>query len=1460
MYKQLLSKISFALMIAVLVLAVLPIIPARAATNTASSSGFWNDTNTWGGASVPNSSDDVIINSGITVTIPAGYPAACNTINFTTGTTGPASIVLAESTSLLKVNGAVKIQEQASGGFGNRINVGAGTFSAKSIDLLATTNASRYSEILISTGTATISGNITSSGMASRTVFSNSGIINVGGTFLSGVAGTFTPSTGTVNFNAGGAQTVGAYTYYNLMLSGSGSKSLPADTSVNGNLSIAGSATASVAANQNITVGTLKLGGLGTDNGTWGSLGSSATYQADNFFNSTTGYLTVTTDTRTPREKLEVTGPDSLTYGTTGTITHTGGSVNEAISYSHGLSSGCKVDSSGVITVTNVSGTCAVTATRAENGNYLATESDGFGVTLNPLAVTLSGSRAYDTTDQAAAGILLITNKIVTDDVIIAQGSARLADTNVGTQSITSMGTLALYGASATNYTLSEATGSVNITKADQAPLTVTGPNSLKYGSTGTITYRGGSGTGAISYSHGSSSGCKVDSSSGVITVTNVSGTCTVTATRAEDGNYLATKSAEVKVTLNPLAVTLSGIRPYDTTASAAAGSLSISNKVGGDNININPLSGSVGLSSPNVGTQSITSMGSLALNGTSAINYTFSGASGLVKITKADQRIKFDQPANTATYNSIFTVLPTADSGLAVTVTASGACSISGSNVTMNSGTGTCTLTASQAGDANYKTVTNVKTVTAQKANQKITFPEPASPATYGSTFKVSPPADSGLTVTVTVGGACSISGSNVTMTSGEGTCTLTASQAGDNKNYNSAPNVVKTVTSQKANQTITFNQPASPVTYGSTFTVSPTSSSGLVVTVTASGGCTISGNTVSMTSGTAPCTLTASQAADANYNGTSVQQTVTAQKANQSITFAIPVSRATYNTLFTVAPTSSSGLAVHVSASGGCILWYGGIVTMESGTYSCTLTASQAGDANYNPVNVVRTVTAQKANQKITFPEPASPATYGSTFTVSPTADSGLAVKVASSGVCSISGSNVTMTSGTGTCTLTASQAGDNKNYNSAPTVEKTVTAQKANQIITFNQPASPAIYLKKFTVYPTSSSGLAVTVTPSGLGCILWWGGTVFMTSGTNPCTLTASQAGDYNYYSAPNVAKTVNAQKANQTITFNQPASPATYGSTFTVSPTSSPGLAVTVTAGGACSISGSNVTMTSGTGPCTLTASQAGDYNYYSAPKVAKTVNAQKANQTITFNQPASPATYNSKFTVYPTSSSGLAVTVKVGGVCTISGNTVTMTSGEGTCTLTASQAGNNNYNPAINMVRTVTAQKANQSITFPAPASPAMYNTSFKVAPTADSRLTVTVTANGGCTISGNDVTMTSGTVSCTLTASQAGDANYNSVTNVKQTVTAQKADQEILKVTGPSSLTQGTSGQIIYNGGFGSGRVLFNHGSSTGCKVDSFGVITVTNVSGSCTVWVTKESDNNYLATTSAGFEISLK
>src|SRR5687768_4761747 len=249
-------------------------------------------------------------------------------------------------------------------------------------------------------------------------------------------------------------------------------------------------------------------------------------------------------------------------------------------------------------------------------------------------------------------------------------------------------------------------------------------------------------------------------------------------------------------------------------------------------------------------------------------------------------------------------------------------------------------------------------------------------------------------------------------------------------------------------------------------------------------------------MTSGTGSCTVHYNQAGDANYNAApEVTESVTAEKADQTITVTMNApATAVYNTTFNVAATASSGLDVTITATGVCTVQSGGTnsatILMTSGTGSCTVHYNQAGDANYNaPTDVTESVTAQKADQTITVTTNApATAVYNTTFNVAATASSGLDEPIRATGVCTVQsgGTNsatILMTSGTGSCTVHYNQAGD-ANYNAAPEVTESVTAQKADQTITvtMNAPAT-AVYNTTFNVAATASSGLDVTITPPG-----------------------------------------------------------------------------------------------------------------------------------------------------------------------------------------------------------------------------------------------------------------------------------------------------------------------------------------------------------------------------------------
>jgi hypothetical protein len=324
--------------------------------------------------------------------------------------------------------------------------------------------------------------------------------------------------------------------------------------------------------------------------------------------------------------------------------------------------------------------------------------------------------------------------------------------------------------------------------------------------------------------------------------------------------------------------------------------------------------------------------------------------------IAKAPQTVSFASSAPTgAVYGGApYVVSASASSGLSVSLSVSGSCSLAGSTVSMT-GAGTCTVSADQAGNGSYEAAAQVQqSFTIAKASQTASFGStaPSGAVFGGADYVVSASASSGLPVALSVSGSCSLSGSTVSM-SGAGTCTVSADQAGD-ANYEAAAQVQQTFTIAKASQTVSFGStaPSGAVYGGAPYVVSASASSGLPVSLSVSGSCSLAGSTVSM-SGAGTCTVSADQAGNANHEAAAqVQQSFTIAKAAQTITFTSTppvVDEDVY--LYNVTATATSGLAVAFStpSSGVCLVWGAWVVFYGNGT--CLVRADQPGDANWEP-----------------------------------------------------------------------------------------------------------------------------------------------------------------------------------------------------------------------------------------------------------------------------------------------------------------------------------------------------------------------------------------------------------------------------------------------------------------------------------------------------------------------------
>lgn len=276
------------------------------------------------------------------------------------------------------------------------------------------------------------------------------------------------------------------------------------------------------------------------------------------------------------------------------------------------------------------------------------------------------------------------------------------------------------------------------------------------------------------------------------------------------------------------------------------------------------------------------------------------------------------------------------------------------------------------------------------------------------------------------------------------------------------------------------------------------------------------------------------------------------------------------------------------------------------------------------------------------------------------------------------------------------------------------------------------------------------------------------------GTAAGTITfKARASDANGAESGFIYHYVSIIKADQTITFSQPAA-QTYGGQLTLNASASSGLTVSyVIISGPATVSYNTVTFT-GVGNVLVRALQAGNGAYNAAASVDRTITVNKADQTITFNQP-SAQTYGTSLTLSATASSGLPVSFTiVSGSATLSGNVLTFT-GVGSVVVRAIQGGSEYYNAATSVDRTITPNKATQTITFSQPAAQT-YGIPLTPNATASSGLAISYSiVSGSATVSGSTVTFT-GVGSVTVRAAQSGNANFNAATSVDRSFTVNKA------------------------------------------------------------------------------------
>jgi Bacterial lectin/Bacterial Ig-like domain (group 3)/Abnormal spindle-like microcephaly-assoc'd, ASPM-SPD-2-Hydin len=176
-------------------------------------------------------------------------------------------------------------------------------------------------------------------------------------------------------------------------------------------------------------------------------------------------------------------------------------------------------------------------------------------------------------------------------------------------------------------------------------------------------------------------------------------------------------------------------------------------------------------------------------------------------------------------------------------------------------------------------------------------------------------------------------------------------------------------------ATPTVMFTGAPATAAFNSSFVVAASTNASTTATMTVAGSCVILGNTVTMTSGTGSCNLTAAWPADSNYLAASATQSTLAIKATSTTTIVAdtpnPSSVGTPVSIsFTVMgngkPTGNYTVASSISGDPGC----NGILSAGVGSCSLTFAASGSrtititytGDGNFSgsSTNVQQSVTA--------------------------------------------------------------------------------------------------------------------------------------------------------------------------------------------------------------------------------------------------------------------------------------------------------------------------------------------------------------------------------------------------------------------------------------------------------------------------------------------------------------------
>ena len=436
--------------------------------------------------------------------------------------------------------------------------------------------------------------------------------------------------------------------------------------------------------------------------------------------------------------------------------------------------------------------------------------------------------------------------------------------------------------------------------------------------------------------------------------------------------------------------------------------------------------------------------------------------------------------------------------------------------------GTAAQSVTFTPANTTDYTAVIGTVNVTVNKATPTVTFPV-ASAITYGQTL-----ASSTLS-----GGTASTAGTFAFTTPSTAPAVGTAAQSvtftpANTTEYTTVIGSVN-VTVNKATPTVTFTGAPATAPYESTFNVVATTNATTTASITASGACKISGATVTITTGSGTCSLTASWAADANYLAASATQSTTAELAIPTITWATPAA-ITYGTALSGTQLDATATYNGAKVTGTLVYAPATGTVLKAGMQTLSVTFTPSNTAEYATANASVNLTVNQATTKITWVKPAA-ITYGTALSATQ-----LDATASVTGTFNYSpAAGTVLTAGTQTLSVTFTPTDATDYESSTDTVS--ITVNKATPTIAWLSPASIS--------YGTALSSLQLDASASVPGAFVYSpaaGAVLAAGAQTLSTTFTPTDTTDYTTAKA---SVTLQVNSSNPTITWTTPAA-ITYG--------------------------------------------------------------------------------------------------------------------------------------------------------------------------------------------------------------------------------------------------------------------------------------------------------------------------